>query len=153
MYWQGGRIITTLAMAWPHLTTAQQLKTRIYIRAELQDDQRAPWTPKGFIPPASGVPRELHPFHEPRGWDRYWAMWGNRKPTMGAFYGLWLYADRSGDWATLQSHYHKITELYSRKAARPPRPTREPSSCANCGPPKAAAAWAWCCRARTRWGR
>jgi hypothetical protein len=45
-------------------------------------------------------------------------MWGSKKPTMGSFYGLWLYADRSGDWATLQTHYPQITGLYTRKAAQ-----------------------------------
>jgi hypothetical protein len=45
-------------------------------------------------------------------------MWGNKKPTMGGFYGLWLYADRSGDWDTIKAHYPQITELYSRKAAQ-----------------------------------
>lgn len=116
IYWQGGRIVTTLAMAWPHLTPAQQEKVARYVQAELQDEERAPWSPAGFIPPDRGARRELHSFHEPRGWDRYWAMWGKRKPIMGSFYGLWLYADRSGDWATLQSHYDWLTELYRRKA-------------------------------------
>ncbi len=118
MYWQGGRIITTLAMAWPHLTASQRERNRNYVQTELQDDPRAPWTPQGFIPPDRGARRELHTFHEPRGWDRYWSMWGNRKPTMGGFYGLWLYADRSGDWATLQAHYSRISGLYARKAAQ-----------------------------------
>ncbi len=117
MYWQGGRIVTALAMAWPHLTDSQRSKVKIYIRAELEDDQRAPWVPKGFIAPDRGSRRELHTFHEPRGWDRYWSMWGKRKPTMGGFYGLWLYADRSGDWATLRTCYPNLAELYSRKAA------------------------------------
>src|SRR5205085_11328470 len=54
MYWQGGRIITTLGMAWPHLTSAQQQGVREYVRAELQDEKRAPWSAKGFIPPESG---------------------------------------------------------------------------------------------------
>jgi hypothetical protein len=118
MYWQGGRIITTLAMAWPHLSAAQQDAVRKYVRAELQDDQRAPWSPKGFIPPDGGARRELHTFHEPRGWERYWQMWGNKKPTMGSFYGLWLYAERSGDWEMIKAHYPQITGLYSRKAAQ-----------------------------------
>lgn len=118
MYWQGGRIIPTLAMAWPHLTARQQDGAKKYIRAELADERRAPWTAPGFMPPDHGARRELHTFHEPRGWDRYWQMWGNKKPTMGAFYGLWLYADRSGDWDVLQTHYSQITGLYSRKAAQ-----------------------------------
>jgi hypothetical protein len=118
MYWQGGRIITTLAMAWPHLNPSQQEKVADYVRAELQDENRAPWAPRGFIPPDPGARRELHPFHEARGWDRYWAMWGKRKPTMSCFYGLWLYADRSGDWSTLQTQYPRLTELYSRQATQ-----------------------------------
>jgi hypothetical protein len=118
MYWQGGRILTTLAMAWPHLTVAQQDAVKKYVTAELQDERRAPWSPKGFIPPDSGARRELHSFHEPRGWERYWGMWGSKKPTMGSFYGLWLYADRSGDWDTIKTHYPQITELYSRKAGQ-----------------------------------
>ena len=118
MYWQGGRIITTLAMAWPHLSAPQQDAVRTYVSSELNDAQRAPWTAKGFIPPGSGARRELHTFHEPRGWERYWQMWGSKKPTMGSFYGLWLYADRSGDWNVIKAHYQQITELYLRKAAQ-----------------------------------
>ena len=37
---------------------------------------------------------------------------------MGCFYGLWLYAYRSGDWHLLQTHYPKIVALYSRKAGQ-----------------------------------
>ena len=118
MYWQGGRIITTLAMAWPHLSSAQRERVTPYVRAELQDEARAPWAPLGFIPPDRGARRELHSFHEPRGWDRYWAMWGKRKPVMGSFYGLWLYADRSGDWTALQTHYARLTNYYSHKATQ-----------------------------------
>ena len=116
MYWQGGRIVTTLAMAWPHLTSAQQSEVRRYVRAELQDAARAPWSPKGFIPPEKGGHRELHGFHEARGWERYWNMWGKKKPIMDSFYGLWLYGERSGDWKTLQEHFEQIADLYLRKA-------------------------------------
>jgi len=92
------RIITTLAAAWPHLTNPQQVAVKQYVRAELGDERRAPWTPKGFIPPDKGARRESHGFNEARGWDRFWAMWGAKKPIMGGFYGLWLYAYRSADW-------------------------------------------------------
>jgi hypothetical protein len=109
LYWQGGRIITTLAMAWPHLTVEQQQAVIEYTRHELEAEERAPWAAKGFIPPDRGARREYHSFHEPRGWDRYWGMWGRWKPSMGSFYGLWLYAHRTRDWETLKSHYAQIT--------------------------------------------
>jgi hypothetical protein len=115
MYWQGGRIVTTLAMAWPYLTSTQQNEVKKYVRAELQDEQRAPWSRQGFIPPDKGSRRELHSFHEARGWARYWNMWGRKKPTMGSLYGLWLYGERSGDWKALQDHYRQMAELYVRK--------------------------------------
>jgi hypothetical protein len=118
MYWQPGRIIMTLAMAWPHLTDAQRISSRDYVRAELEDIRRAPWAAKGFLPPDNAARRELHTFHEPRGWDRYWQMWGSKKPTMGSFYGLWLFAARSGDWNTIEAHYPQITGLYTRKAGQ-----------------------------------
>ena len=116
LYWQGGRIITTLAMAWPHLTAEQQQAVVRYTRRELGAEERAPWATKGFIPPDQGARREYHSFHEARGWDRYWGMWGRWKPTLGSFYGLWLYADRSRDWDTLKEHYAQITGLYNRKS-------------------------------------
>jgi len=118
LYWQGGRVITTLAAAWPHLTSTQQDAVRKYVRAEVDDERRAPWTPKGFIPPDQGARRELHGFGEPRGWDRYWDMWGSKKPIMGSYYGLWLYAYRSDDWGALQRHSVQLTELYTRQAGR-----------------------------------
>src|SRR3989442_9908763 len=40
MYWQGGRIITTLAMAWPLLSDAQRISATDYVRAELDDERR-----------------------------------------------------------------------------------------------------------------
>jgi hypothetical protein len=115
LYWQPGRIITTLAMAYPHLTPAQQARVQAYVKAELDDAERAPWCGKGFIPPDKGARREIHSFNEPLGWDRYWGMWGRHKPIMGSFYGLWLYGDRSGDWETIRRHYPQIADLYRGK--------------------------------------
>ena len=53
-------VVTTLAMAWSHLTRIQQDAVKSYVRAELQDERRAPWSSKGFIPPEGGARRELH---------------------------------------------------------------------------------------------
>jgi len=114
MYWQPGRVITTLAAAWPQLGAQQQASVRQYVRAELVDERRAPWNPQGFIPPDKGARRELHAFSEARGWDRYWAMWGSKKPIMGSFYGLWHYAHCSADWEALQPYYPRIAGLYGR---------------------------------------
>jgi len=116
--WQPGRIITTLAMAYPHLTPEQQQKVRQYVRAELADENRAPWSPAGHIPPDQGARREIHTFNKPLGWDRYWGMWGRSKPVIASIYGLWLYADRSGDWDAIRPHYERLVRFYSAKAAQ-----------------------------------
>ena len=116
MYWQGGRVITTLAYAYPYLTAEQQAGVKKYVQAELADPERAPWADKGFIPPDKGTPREIHSFaHKGAGWDRYWSMWGVKKTTLGVLYGLWLYGDRTGDWETIKQHYPKIVQFYSSK--------------------------------------
>jgi hypothetical protein len=118
VYWQPGRIITTLARAYPYLTPAQQQAVKRYVRAEMDDPERAPWAARGYLPPEGGARREIHSFHQGYGWDRYWGTWGRSKPTMGAFYGLWLYVDRTGDWGSLNRHYAQITALYSQKAGQ-----------------------------------
>ncbi len=115
MYWQGGRIIQTLAMAWPHLNESQRTAVKKYVQAELLNANRAPWTPKGYIPPDQGARREYHNYHQARGWDRYWGMWGRHKPIMGSIYGIWLYAHQSKDWDTVKQCYPQLTNLYSRR--------------------------------------
>jgi len=39
-------------------------------------------------------------------------MWGKHKPIMGSVYGLWLYADRTGDWDAIRSHYPQLKDFY-----------------------------------------
>jgi hypothetical protein len=67
MYWQGGRIVTTLAMAYPYLTRTQQAAVRKYVQAELDSEERAPWCPQGYIAADKGARRELHSFNEGNG--------------------------------------------------------------------------------------
>ena len=57
LYVAPGRIITTLAWAFPHLTEARQAKTRQYVAAELANPHYAPWAgPK--LPWKEGTGRE-----------------------------------------------------------------------------------------------
>jgi hypothetical protein len=116
LYWQPGRIVTTLALAYPHCTPDQQTAIQKCVHSELDDPARAPWTQKGFIPPDNGARRELHTFNQPLGWDRYWAMWGHNKPTVSNLYGLWLYARNTNDWEALQKHYPKIVSFYNARS-------------------------------------
>lgn len=115
LYWQPGRIVTTLAYAYPYLAPEQQEAVKAYVRAELDDPARAPWAPDGHLPAAGGARREIHSYvHEGNGWDRYWGMWGVKKPITGVIYGLWLYADRTGDWDTIERHYDDLARFYAK---------------------------------------
>src|SRR5262245_38669568 len=44
IYLEPGRIITSLAFAYPHVTAAQQNSIRSYVASELADSRFAPWS-------------------------------------------------------------------------------------------------------------
>src|SRR6185295_197081 len=47
--------------------------------------------------------------------DRWWGMEGQHRPSLHTFYGLWLYAHRSGDWETIRKHWDAIKKYYLEK--------------------------------------
>jgi len=114
VYQEPGRIITTLAWAYPHLEAVQQQAVRRYVTAELQDQRFAPWGDYP-MPRDVGARRELHPM------DRVWGAevkFGLNRPSLHTLYGLWLYAFRSGDWALIQSHWPETRSAYARRAGQ-----------------------------------
>jgi hypothetical protein len=114
LYLEPGRIITTLAWAYPYLTAAQQTSVRAYVAAELASATHAPWAPYP-IPPTTGTRREIHPLE--RVTYRPFSFGANH-PTAHTIYGLWLYAFRSGDWATVQANWPAIKTLYANRSAQ-----------------------------------
>src|SRR5689334_17094068 len=91
-YWQyiePGRIVTTLAWAYPYLTTAQQAGVRAYVAAELASGTHAPWASAPLSPTVSGTRRELHPLYRP---TYVGTPFGASHPSIHTIYGLWLYA-------------------------------------------------------------
>lgn len=112
VYQEAGRIIATLAWAYPYLDATQQESSRRYVAAELQDPRFAPWADKP-TPHDVGTRREFHPM------DRVWGAevkFGESRPSLHTLYGLWLYAFRSDDWALVQSHWPEIRAAYARRA-------------------------------------
>ena len=112
VYQEPGRIITTLAWAYPHLDAGQQQAVRRYIAAELADRRFAPWG-EHPMPRAVGARRELHPM------DRVWGAeekFGVNRPSVHTLYGLWLYAFRSDDWALVESKWPEVRAAYTRRA-------------------------------------
>jgi hypothetical protein len=117
LYVAPGRIATTLAWAYPHLTNSQKVRVQEYVATELADPKYAPWSgPK--LPWQEGTGREG--LGRPKGFnfDRWWGMEGQHRPHLHTFYGLWLYAYRTGDWATIQPYWPQIKTYYSAHAGR-----------------------------------
>jgi hypothetical protein len=119
VYQEPGRIVTTLAWAYPHLTPGQQSAVRAYVNAEFDNPTNAPWGVTSYgrnhnsnypLPHNVGTPREDHPK------TRWWyerADFGNARPFLHTLYGVWLYGFRTGDWAAVSNHWSSIKSLYA----------------------------------------
>ncbi|MHB1035378.1 MAG: hypothetical protein ACYC35_11340 [Pirellulales bacterium] len=117
LYVAPGRIITTLAWAYPHLTAAEQAKTREYVARELGHPDYAPWSGRK-LPWNQGTGREGFGAPKAFNFDRWWGMEGQYRPSLHTLYGLWLWADRSGDWEGVRKYWPRIKAYYAANAAQ-----------------------------------
>lgn len=115
LYVARGRIITTLASAYPHLPEDRQARVRSYVRAMLDDPREQPWQP-GLKGHTAGERRELHGHVYPA--ELRWMQKADEWPVLHVYYGLWLYGDRTGDWSALGDRWEQIKAGYLRDAAR-----------------------------------
>lgn len=116
LYYERGRVITTLAYAYPHVSPKSQSKTVNYVRRLLADPKHAPFMP-GVLGPTDGAVRALHGRAITDG--RYISDYGP-SPTLHVLYGLWLYADRSGDVRALRPYWPQIREFYIQRLETEP---------------------------------
>jgi len=117
LYYERGRIITTLAYAYPHVSPQQQAGIRTYVRNLLASEEQAPWN-EGLLPQKYGAERRLYktPVRE----GRYVTHVNRPVPTLHVLYGLWLYGDRTGDWEPIQSNWQSIRQRYLQGVPREP---------------------------------
>ena len=114
LYAERGRVITTLAWAYPYLTTAQQSSARTYVANELSNANYAPWiTTSKYIPSATGARHEVFPCQFVWNWDRWISEDGQYRPTVATLYGLWLWAYRANDWTVVSNNWTAIKTGYS----------------------------------------
>lgn len=114
-YVQPGRIITTLAWAYPYLTGPQQTGVRAYVAAELASATHAPWAASPLSPTVAGTRRELYPLNRVTYFSN---PFGGTQPSVQTIYGLWLYGHRSGDWATIQAYWSSIRSMYTSRVGQ-----------------------------------
>jgi hypothetical protein len=107
LYYERGRIVTTLAYAYPHVSPQQQRAILAYVRQSLAGNADAPWE-IGLKGKAEGSPRALS------GATRNEGNYVDDKntSTLHVLYGLWLYGDRTGEMRTVQQYWPKIRRYY-----------------------------------------
>lgn len=121
IYNEPGRILLTLAWAYPHLSTSQQAAVRGYVTNEMAKTARMPWGGQQpwdnyFIARTNGAPREHHP--RDRDWNTI-AAFGSKRPTLFVLYGFWLYGHRTGDWTPVTNVYNQLANAYQNRIAQP----------------------------------
>jgi hypothetical protein len=111
IYQEPGRLLQTVALAYPYLTETQQNILRGMVGQLLADNTHTPWGPSPLSQNA-GRQRELYNF------DENWGLgsnFGQYRPTIQNVYSLWLYIYRTGDTATIQPYYNTIKNFYNTK--------------------------------------
>jgi len=134
LYQEPGRIITTLAMAYPYLTETQKQQVRNYVNNELSNPAYTPWAQNKFMAPNVGARREYYsmiPMNSTRMWDSdsgvwvttgvwqwdwWWYLNGQYRPRISTLYGLWLYAYNSGDWSVVSKNWSAIKDYYNNNS-------------------------------------
>ena len=113
LYQEPGRLLHTIALAYPYLTAQQQDMSRMLVAQLLSDEIHRPWS-NTRVPANVGVRRELY---EP---DSVWGVgsdFGLYRPTIQNVYSIWLYTYRTGDTSTVAEHYETIRSFYNNKVA------------------------------------
>jgi len=115
LYYEPGRIVTTLSYAYPYVTRRQQDRIRRYVHTLLSHPKHAPYA-EGILGPTDGASRALHGRVIAEG--RYITYQGPC-PTLHVLYGLWLYGDRTGDWAAIEPYWERVKKRYRRGLEEP----------------------------------
>jgi len=116
LYNEPGRIMQTLAEAYPFLDATRQQAVRNYVAAMFSDPQQRFWVQPSyvnrFLPLDYGFPRILHPSQYDYG-ESDW--WGRFRPTIQLIYHTWNYIYRTGDSSLLVNRYQNIKSFYQLK--------------------------------------
>lgn len=115
IYLEPGRIVTTLAWAFPNLPRGKQLAARRYVDEQFKSETYAPWNPGRLSADADGTRREFHPIHRIGNWTTNWQA---TRPTIQSLYGAWLWAYRAGDFDGVRPYWDKIKACYAAKLSQ-----------------------------------
>jgi hypothetical protein len=111
-YAEPGRIITTLGLAYPYLTTAEQAQARTYVQNECSDANYTPWSSSASLPTDRGSWRNTSLITAMHTWSFYWGMDGQKRPRVHTLYGLWAYTYNSQDTSILRANWNAVKTFY-----------------------------------------
>jgi hypothetical protein len=115
VYLEPGRIITTLAWAYPHLTAERQMAVRNYVHRQFDSETFAPWNLGRLSADVAGTRREFHPINRIANWTPNWQ---STRPTIQSLYGAWLWAYRADDFRSVKPYWSSIKNCYGAKLSQ-----------------------------------
>jgi len=115
VYLEPGRIVTTLAWAYPHLPADRQAAVRRYVHAQFESETFAPWNPGRLEADVSATRREFHPIQRVGNWTTNWQA---SRTTIQTLYGAWLWAYRAADFESVKPYWQKIRACYAAKQSQ-----------------------------------
>jgi hypothetical protein len=115
VYLEPGRIITTLAWAYPHLTAVRQVAVKSYVHQQFESETFAPWNLGRLSAEVAGTRREFHPINRIGNWTPNWQ---STRPTIQSLYGAWLWAYRADDFKSVKPHWNSIKSCYQAKLSQ-----------------------------------
>jgi uncharacterized repeat protein (TIGR01451 family) len=112
VYWfSPGELIYTLSMAYPYLSAGLRSRVRSYLQDEM--NRYPPLEPLPHPGQSTwlvdGVRRETYSMTAKIN------VWPPPAPPLSTLYALWAYADATGDWDYLESHWSQIKALFNGK--------------------------------------
>lgn len=118
LYREPGRILQTIAIAYPYLESAMQTTLRTMIQQLFANTVHRPWA----IVPGQPWVHYLLPVDAGKQRKSFAPanIWGDPnhgryRPTIQNIYNVWLYAYRTGDTASVQPYYNAIKTFYDNK--------------------------------------
>jgi hypothetical protein len=115
VYLEPGRIITTLAWAYPYLPADRQAAVMNYVRQQFGSETFAPWNAGRLSADVAGTRREFHPINRIGNWTTNWQA---TRPTIQSLYGAWLWAYRANDFQSEKPHWASIKACYQAKLSQ-----------------------------------
>lgn len=116
-YWlERYHLFWTLAQAYPYISPSLQAQVLNYLQQEIKDGHK-PWTQvpyccdpmEGNTYIKSGTRREPNPIDESLAYN-YYRMY---LPHLQYLYATWLYAEKTGDWQTINNYWSEIQSAYN----------------------------------------